>query len=154
MSNAASNEPIYYNSHYRHGVDEKRRVQIPAKWRPAQAETQLTLIIWPAGNWADGCLLVLPPAQWEALVQKVQSMPFKDPNAETLRRLLGRKSDQVTLDKAGRICLPEQMAKAAAIEKEAVLAGLLDRFQIWNPERYEAVNASDEQLSNEAFSLI
>jgi hypothetical protein len=38
------------------------------------------------------------------------------------------------LDKAGRICLPEGMARAAGIKDEAVLVGLLDRFEIWNPE--------------------
>ena len=37
----------YYNSLYRHGVDEKRRVQIPAKWRPARSGVEFTLIFWP-----------------------------------------------------------------------------------------------------------
>jgi MraZ protein len=151
-----SNQPIeliYYNSLYRHGVDEKRRVQIPAKWRSAEPEI-LTLVIWPKGTMIEACLLVLPPREWEALVQKVKAMPFADPNAEALRRLLGRKSDRATLDKGGRICLPEAMAKAAAIDKEAVLVGLLDRFEIWNPERYELASAVDSELSPEAFKLI
>jgi MraZ protein len=154
MSASVSNEVIYYNSFYRHGVDEKRRLQIPAKWRPTDAEVQLTLILWPRGSTPDACLLVLPPDEWVALVQKLKALPFADPNAQALRRLLGRKSDRVALDKAGRICLPESMAKAAAIESEAVLLGLVDRFEIWNPERFEASNAVDEQLSNEAFGQI
>ena len=148
-----SSELIYYNSHYRHGVDEKRRVQIPAKWRPAEAEV-LTLVLWPKGTMPEACLLVLPPKEWQDLVQKLKAMPFADPKAEALRRLLGRKSDRVTLDKGGRICLPEGMAKAAAIEKEAVLVGLLDRFEIWNPERYETASAVDDELLPEAFKLI
>jgi len=153
---SSSNQPIeliYYNSLYRHGVDEKRRVQIPAKWRSAKPEI-LTLVIWPKSTMIEACLLVLPPKEWEALVQKVKAMPFADPNAEALRRLLGRKSDRATLDKGGRICLPEAMAKAAAIDNEAVLVGLLDRFEIWNPERYELASAVDSELSPEAFKLI
>src|SRR2546421_4932576 len=153
MASNQSGELIYYNSLYRHGVDDKRRVQIPAKWRSAEAEI-LALVIWPKGNMTEACLLVLPPREWEALVQKVKAMPFADPNTEALRRLLGRKSDRVTLDKGGRICLPEAMANAAAIDKEAVLLGLLDRFEIWNPERYEAASAVDNELSPEAFKLI
>ncbi len=47
MRNAVNNEPTYYNSLYRHGVDEKRRVQIPAKWRPEKTGTELTLMLWP-----------------------------------------------------------------------------------------------------------
>ena len=147
------NEPIYYNSTYRHGVDEKRRVQIPAKWRSAKPEV-LTLVLWPKGTMIEACLLVLPPQEWEALVEKLKAMPFSDPNAEALRRLLGRKSDRVTLDKGGRICLPETMAKAAAIDKEAMLVGLVDRFEIWNPERHLAASAVDDQLVSEAFKLI
>ena len=153
MPSSQSSELIYYNSHYRHGVDEKRRVQIPAKWRPAEAEV-LTLVLWPKGTMPEACLLVLPPKEWQDLVQKLKAMPFADPKAEALRRLLGRKSDRVTLDKGGRICLPEGMAKAAAIEKEAVLVGLLDRFEIWNPERYETASTVDDQLLPEAFKLI
>ena len=153
MPSEELSEPIYYNSFYRHGVDEKRRVQIPAKWRPAQPEV-LTLVLWPKGTMPEACLLVLPPKEWEALVQKLKAMPFADPKAEALRRLLGKKSDRVTLDKGGRICLPEAMAKAAAIDKEAVLVGLLDRFEVWNPERYATASAVDDELLPEAFKLI
>ena len=148
-----SNEPIYYSSCYRHGVDEKRRVQIPAKWRPAKPEV-LTLVLWPKGTTPEACLLVLPPAEWHDLVQKLKGMPFADPKAQALRHLLGKKSDRVTLDKGGRICLPEGMAKAAGIGEEAMLVGMVDRFEIWNPERYEAASAVDDQLLPEAFKLI
>ncbi|PYK98080.1 MAG: hypothetical protein DME19_13770 [Verrucomicrobia bacterium] len=153
MPSNRPSEPIYYNSLYRHGVDEKRRVQIPAKWRPAEPEV-LTLVLWPKGTMPEACLLVLPPREWEALVQKLKAMPFADAKAEALRRLLGKKSDRVTLDKGGRICVPEAMAKAAAIEKEAMLVGLLDRFEIWDPERYRTASAVDDELLPEAFKLI
>jgi MraZ protein len=154
MQDSAVNEPIYYNSLYRHGVDEKRRLQIPAKWRPARADIQFTLILWPKGAEADACLLVLPPEEWGALVQKLKAMPFSDPKAEALRRILGRKSDRVTVDKSGRICLPEQMAKVIGLEKEALLVGLLDRFEIWNPQRFESASVVDDALLSEAFKLI
>ena len=153
MPSEEPSEPVYYTSSYRHGVDGKRRVQIPAKWRPARPEV-LTLVLWPKGTMTEACLLVLPPQEWVALVQKLKAMPYADPNAEALRRLLGKKSDRVTLDKGGRICLPEAMAKAAAIDEEAILVGLLDRFEIWNPERYETASAVDDELLPEAFKLI
>jgi MraZ protein len=153
-ASASSGEVIYYNSLYRHGVDEKRRLQIPAKWRSADATVEFTLILWPKGPLPDACLLVLPPEEWVALVQKLKALPFADPQAQILRRIIGRNSDRVALDKSGRICLPEAMAKAAAIDKEAVLLGLVDRFEIWNPERFDAVNAADQQLSLEVFRQI
>ena len=153
MPSEEPREPVYYTSSYRHGVDEKRRVQIPAKWRPARPEV-LTLVLWPKGTMPEACLLVLPPPEWEALVQKLKAMPYADPNAEALRRLLGKKSDRVTLDKGGRICLPEALAKSASIGDEAMLVGLVDRFEIWNPERHLAASAVDDELLPEAFKLI
>ena len=153
MSENSTSAQFCYNSVYRHGVDEKRRLQIPAKWRTGEEE-DLTLILWPNGPHREGCLLALPPAEWNSLVQKLKNMPFSDPKADSLRRLIGKKSDQVHVDKSGRISLREAMVKAAGIEKEAILVGLVDRFEIWNPERYEAASAVDEALSSEAFSLI
>jgi DNA-binding transcriptional regulator/RsmH inhibitor MraZ len=46
------------------------------------------------------------------------------------------------------------MASAAAIGETAVLVGSWDRFEIWNPDRYEAVRKVDEALESEAFKLI
>jgi MraZ protein len=156
MAASTSNAVTYYNSLYRHAVDSKRRLQIPAKWRPVDGTIEFTAILWPKGTVQDACLLVLPPDEWAALVQKLKALPFADPKAEALRRMIGRKSDQVPLDKAGRICLPEAMAKAAGLEidQEAVLLGLVDRFEIWNPQRYEQISAIDEQMLPEAFRQI
>ena len=143
----------YYNSLYRNGVDEKRRVQIPAKWRPAKAGTELTVVLWPKSK-AGPCLRVLPPQQMANLMRDIDAMPNSDSNKEVLKRFIGSGSEQVALDKAGRICLPESMAQAAGIKDQAVLVGLLDRFEIWDPERYENVKASDAIMAQEAFKLM
>jgi MraZ protein len=150
---AATSEPVYYSARYRHGVDEKRRVQIPAKWRSAKPEV-LTLIVWPKATVKEACLMVLPPGEWVALVQKLKALPSYDPKAEALRLLLGSASDRVMLDKGGRICLPEGMAKAVGIENEALLVGLVDRFQIWNPQRFAEMSPLDDQLWPEAIKQV
>ena len=146
-------EPKCYNSLYEHGVDEKRRVQIPAKWRPSKESTELTLVLWPKAK-EGPCIRVLPPPQLAKLMREVDAMPNSDPNKVVLKRFIGSGSVQVTLDKGGRICLPDKMAKEAGIENEAVLVGLLDRFEIWSPARYEHVKASDAIMAQEAFKLM
>ncbi len=153
MEQNETTEPTYYNSLYRHGVDGKRRVQIPAKWRPAKAGTEFTLILWPQAK-EGPCLRVLPPQQMAKLTRDLDAMPNSDSNKVLLKRFIGGESIQVTLDKAGRICLPEQMARAAGITEEAVLVGLLDRFEIWSPERYEKVQAADAVVAPEAFRMM
>ncbi|MEI6393465.1 MAG: hypothetical protein WCT12_20460 [Verrucomicrobiota bacterium] len=145
--------PKYYNSLYRHGVDEKRRVQIPAKWRPEEPGTEFTLVLWPKGN--EGPFLrVLPPKQMAKLMQDIDAMPNGNSSKGILKRVIGSESVQAPLDKAGRICLPDGMAKAAGIGDKVVLVGALDRFEIWSPERYKLVANSDAIMVQEAFRLM
>lgn len=146
-------EPTVYNALYRHGVDEKRRVQIPAKWRPAKPGVEFTLILWPKPK-EGPCVRALPPEQMARLMRDIDAMPNSDPNKVVLKRFIGSESVQATLDKSGRICLPEKMAKDAGIATEAVFVGLLDRFEIWSPERYDKVQASDAVMAAEAFRLM
>src|SRR6185503_15067887 len=138
MNQSKTNAPTYYNSLFLHGVDEKRRVQIPAKWRPTEASVELTLILWPKSQ-EGPCVRVLPPKEMAQLMDSIDAMPNSDPNKTVLKRFIGSESVQATVDKSGRICLPEGMAKAADIKDEVVLVGLLDRFEIWNPERFKKV---------------
>jgi MraZ protein len=153
MRSTRSKEPNYYNSRFQHGVDEKRRVQIPAKWRPQRAGLELTLILWPRSD-TGSCVRVLPPEQMAKLMESIDEMPNSDPQKVVLKRIIGSGSAQVSVDKAGRICLPEEMAREAGLKHEAMLVGLLDRFEIWNPERYEKVQAVDAVLASEAFKLM
>lgn len=154
MSEETTNSQPCYNARYDNVVDDKRRIQIPSKWRVSQTETEFMLILWPNGAQKDACLMVLPPPVAQRLKEKVTALPFGDQQAEALRRFLGRKSDTAVSDKSGRITLPESMTKAAGIDKEAVLIGMFDRFQIWNPARYAEVTSAEDALATEAFKLI
>jgi MraZ protein len=145
----------YYNSIYRHGVDGKRRIQIPAKWRPAEPGTELTVVLWLKAK-EGPCLRVMPPEIMAALSDEIDAMPSSDPSKGVLKRLIGSGSVQVSLDKTGRICVPEEMAREAGIESDGqvVLVGCLDRFEIWNPERHKQIQVSDAVMAPEAFKLM
>jgi MraZ protein len=153
MKQSEDRVTTYYNSVYRHGIDAKRRIQIPAKWRPSETGSEFTLMLWPKAK-EGPCLRVLPSVEMARLMSDIDAMSNGDPNKVVLKRFIGSESEQVVLDKAGRICLPERMTKASGIGNEAVLVGLLDRFEIWNPERYDQVHASDVVLAHEAFKLM
>jgi len=150
MSVTTSNEAVRFYARYSHGVDEKRRVQVPAKWRPGQADAEWALILWENNANAGACLRVYPPKQMEALLQRIETMSTSDPAAVALRRNIAKNCEPVVMDKAGRICLPEEMASKAGIGKQAVLAGALQWFEIWNPERYALASAGDDALSPES----
>lgn len=142
-----------YNGCYRHGVDEKRRVQVPAKWRPSEGGVEFTVITWPKA--AEGtCLRVLPPEGLAKLLQAIDEIPNSDPNKTVLKRVIGRNSEQVTLDKAGRLCLPEEKVRAAGITNQAVLIGLMDGFEIWSPDRDGKVATADGVMTQQALSMV
>ena len=153
MAASENSAPTYFNSSFRHGVDEKRRVAVPAKWRPAQEGVELTLILWPQAQ-EGTCIRGMLPDQMAALMRKLDELPDTNPSKVPIKRYIGIHSAQVTVDRSGRICLPEEMAKAAGIKGEAVLGGLLNVFEIWNPERYDKVEASTAIMAQEAFKMM
>ena len=97
---------------------------------------------------------MLPPDKLEKLVAEIEAMPNSDPRKDVLRRVVGGNSEQVTLDKAGRICLPEEMARAAGIKNEALLVGLFERFEIWEPARFKHAEAADAVHQSKAFEML
>jgi MraZ protein len=151
MPGETENDACIYNSLYRHEVDGKRRVQVPSKWRSEKGGTQFTLIVWP--KHAEGvCLRVLPPVEMAKLMADLDNLPVNE--RVTAKRRIGARSEQVTVDSAGRICIPQEMAEAADIKDKVVMVGLLDKFEMWSPDRYSAVEAADQILSARAFDLM
>ena len=152
MEPAETSGRLCFNGEFRHGVDDKRRLAVPARWRP-KAGVELTLVLWPKDK-AGPCLRLLLPQKMADMMRDIDAMPNENPGKVALKRFIGRQSSQVTLDSAGRICLPDEMAKAAGIKDQAVLVGLLDRIEIWSPERFQNVTAADEIIAQDAFKLM
>lgn len=150
MSESEDNLDKNYLGYAKHGVDDKRRLQIPAVWRPSDSKIQLTMLVWE-GHKEGTCLRVFPPQEMQELRDKVIGMPSNHPKKKALEWVVGGGSRSVMVDKSGRMCLPEEMAKAAGIEKEAVFLGLLNKFEIWNPERHARQDASYRAVAGDYF---
>jgi MraZ protein len=153
MKSGQTKPPSCFNSVHHHGLDEKRRLQIPARFRPAEPEVELTLVTWPTEP-EGACLRVLRPEQMEKLIQDIEALPKGDPKKIFLRRFIGSHSAQVTLDGAGRILLPEEMAAAAGITDRVAIVGTLSGYELWNPDRFKASMDVKPELAREAFGLI
>jgi MraZ protein len=118
----------------RHVVDEKNRLAIPAKWRAAVKGTD-EFGIFP---WPNGCLIVFPPAVLQKFFERMEQVSIGDfESIDTLRRLTSQ-AESLPCDKQGRITLSEDLRRHAGIEKEALLVGVLNRFEIWSPARFDA----------------
>ena len=144
MPEADLNVPNFHGN-FRHGIDNSRRVMIPAKWRPKSPRVLFTVILWPIN--VEDFLLVLPPERWQVMLDKLKTKSLHDQRVATLERVIGATSVPLSLDKVGRFFLPENLAKAAGIEKEAEFVGRLDKFEIWSPKRYQAAVSEDKGVA-------
>jgi division/cell wall cluster transcriptional repressor MraZ len=144
MPDADSNVPIFHGD-FQYGVDESRRVMIPAKWRPKDPKVVFTALLWPIN--VEEFLLVLPPERWQMLLDALKPKSLNDKRVATLERVIGATSAPLLLDKVGRFCLPDHLALPAGIEREARFVARLGKFEIWSPKRYQTATAQDKSIA-------
>ena len=138
--------PVTYNGQFIHGLDEKRRLQVPAKWRPASGEMQWTALLWPKGGVQGVFLNVLTVETYNRVMSKLNAASMHDENASSVMRYFSRNSGDLILDKAGRVVVPENLAKQAGVGKEAIMVGMWERFEIWSPERYQPTATQEDAV--------
>jgi len=144
MLDADSIVPDFHGS-FSYGIDESRRVMVPAKWRPKDSSVLFTVILWPIN--IEDFLLVLPPERWKAMLDKLKMKSLSDEGVAALERVIGSTSAQLTLDRVGRFNLPEHLTGRAEIEKEAAFVGRLDKFEIWSRQRLGAATTEDKRTA-------
>jgi MraZ protein len=119
-----------FTGEYRHSVDDKGRIAVPAKFR-----LQLDGGAYVA-RWIDACLAIFPKAEFEALASRVGGLGIADPGARTFSRALFASAYEVELDRQGRVVVPASLREMAGLEGEAVIVGARDHAEIWAPDRW------------------
>ena len=94
----------------------------------------------------DQCLAAYPPAEWRRLEQQLAALPAFGRQVRSLTRLLLSRACDCDLDSQGRILVPPALRAVAGLEREAVLIGALDRFEVWRPEAWEQFLKESERL--------
>lgn len=141
----------YLGQHLR-GVDHGRII-LPTEWRAKGAPTEFMIIVWPV--LAPEYLLVLPPSRWEVIQRNLENLSLTDEQAALVERLMGSRTFKKSLDRYGRLPLPEGPSRALGIESEAMLVGRMNKFEVWNPSRFAAALAEpDAQQLAEAIKSI
>jgi MraZ protein len=134
-------------------VDEKQRVAIPKKLRDALAEPDLKVLYVAPGT--DGSLAIYTEAAFARLGERLANSPPTQQDVRAFGRLFYAQAERVDLDGQGRIRIPPELAKLAALEKDAVLIGVQDHMELWNRERWDAYLADRaaryDQIAEAAF---
>lgn len=120
---------------YNHTIDPKGRLSIPSKYREILGDE------FVVSKGMDGCLFVYADEDWKAFEAKLASLPLVNEEARQFARYFLSGAQYVTVDKQGRILLPQDLRDFAGLEKDVVLAGTGGRIEIWSLEQWNAVNS-------------
>jgi MraZ protein len=124
-----------FRGHYRHTIDPKGRVSIPARFRDVLAADGGgdQLVIVPSGTKG---LDVYPLKSWEELEARVAALPSLDPDARLYRYQYLSLGQDVVLDPQGRIQVSSDYRERAGLVKEVLIVGMGTMFEIWDAERW------------------
>lgn len=85
-----------------------------------------------------GCLWLYPLPEWERLEHTLSELPTLNPMVGQLRRFVIGYANECEMDNQGRLLLPEKLRTFAGMEKQVVLVGILNKFEIWNEKAWQA----------------
>jgi MraZ protein len=128
---------------YRHRIDAKGRLPVPAPFRRALAAAGATGVVVTL---LDECLAAYPPAEWSRLEAQLSALPALSRPVKAITRLLASRAADCELDGQGRILLPPLLRSAAGLGREAMVVGVLNRFEVWRPESWETFLRDSERL--------
>ncbi len=122
-----------------HMLDAKGRLSIPARFRDvlkAKNDSRLILTNQPS------CLVAYPFEEWRLIEEKFAKYTIGPPDIIKFKRYFLGAAVECTLDGQGRILIPPSLREEAGLQREVMLTGMLNYFEIWSKERL------DEELSS------
>jgi MraZ protein len=125
-------------------VDNKGRLNIPAELR-RELPGSASFVLIPG---LDHCIFVFPENEWEQIDQRLQSLSFSRTKERLIQRFIYAQAARRRCDDQGRIAVPTKLLEYAGINRDAVVLGVSNRIEIWNPETYTAY-ISKELISYE-----
>jgi MraZ protein len=140
-----------FRGYFEYSVDEKGRLNIPAKFRKVVSpEADETFVIVRGPN---NCLQAFPQDGWSVFETELDKRPTTPGTVKFKRHLYGSLSDS-QLDGQGRITLSPQQLAVAGISKKAIMVGHGNYLEIWSPEKYQEYVGSGDDFDNVYFQSV
>jgi len=128
---------------FEHSLDDKGRLAIPAKFRPELGQG----LVLTRG--LDRCLFAWPMAEWQIVADKLGRLSLMHAEARRLQRLLFAGAVDTQLDRLGRVLVPAFLRGYAGLEDAVVVAGVLNRIEIWDSGQWAEERTAAEAQSAE-----
>ncbi len=138
-----------FRGQFEHQLDDKGRVSLPSAFRRGGVDTFVLVQL------QDAYLTLYPEAKWEEVEERLMDFGASDEASMNVVRRVMSHLTEVTPDKQGRILIPSALQEAAGLEGSAVLLGVQNRIEIWNPERLrdKTSEASPAQAQLQSIAL-
>ena len=130
-------------------LDSKGRLAIPSRYRERIASRADGHLVATVDR--DYCLLIYPLPDWEEIERKLVRLPALHKQARRLQRLMVGYATELDMDSHGRILLTRELREFAGLDRQAMLIGQGNKFELWNEERWNA--RRDEWLADEQGEL-
>jgi MraZ protein len=124
---------------FRHSVDTKGRVILPAKFRDALKDG----VVVTRG--LENCLWIFSKTGWVQIEDGIRKLSLTKNNARKFARLLLSGASEEQLDRQGRISLPPQLREHAGLNRDIVIIGVSDRIEVWSRENWEKYSKEAEE---------
>ena len=133
-----------FRGQYEHSLDAKDRLTIPARFRAALDGGAVLL------EELDPCVSIYPVDGFTALTDRFLAglNPLSSKGRMMKRRFHARSQDE-TLDSAGRVRLPRHLIEHAGLEGTCTVIGVDDHLEVWNPGRWGEHDAEIEAQTAE-----
>lgn len=127
---------------YRHNIDAKKRVAIPARFRKEIGEKAVVT------KGQEKCLYVYPVAEWEKVAEKLSQLPTGSTDNRNFLRVLLSGAAEVEIDALGRILVPDYLKQFAGLKEKVVIAGLYKKLEIWDEDGWNDYKAKIESQAD------
>jgi len=114
-------------------LDDKKRLTLPKRCRDQMGDPEV-LFVTPG---PDECLWIYTKEGLEDLAARVDAAPAADAEARVFRRLYFAQTEQVDVDRAGRILVPDRLGQFANLKHDVVLLGVRNHLELWDTERWK-----------------
>jgi len=125
-----------------HTIDSKGRIIIPARFRDAIKADGLYGVMLSR---MDGALIAYTYDEWRKIENRILSLAEKSESMRRFRRVFIGGSFECPCDKQDRILIPQNLREYAGFEKDIVLVGVLDHFEIWSRDSWNRENMDLEK---------
>jgi MraZ protein len=131
-------------------LDVKNRLALPTRYKGMLAEGVYIT------QGFDRNLLLLTCDAFEEVLRRIRGMNIADPTARLLLRMFLGSATKVDLDRSGSIILPQELIEFANIEKDALLIGQGDYFEVWAPQLWkeQEISLNNVEANSHRFSAL